>query len=212
MLEFQRRVPAGAQDGTPLLVLLHGRGADERDLLPLASHFPPQFAVVTPRAPFPAAPWGYGPGWAWYRFLGDTAPEATSFTASLAAIGELLDALPELLGFAPGETVLGGFSQGGTTALGYALAAASPAASPVARVVVLSGFLPEAPAVELAQAARLQVFWGHGQHDGSIPFAWGEAGRAALRGAGARVTARDYPMGHGVSPAELRDLAAWLQI
>ena len=63
---------------------------------------------------------------------------------------------------------------------------------------------------ELQAAARLPVFWGHGRHDGSIPFAWGEAGRAALRAAGAQVTARDYPIGHGISPAELRDLAGWL--
>ncbi len=211
MLHFARRLPADAGAGTPVLLLLHGRGSDERDLLSLAPHLPPRFALVAARAPFAAAPWGYGPGWAWYRFTGGRAPEPESFLSSLDALGELIGGLPQALGFAPGELVLGGFSQGGTTAVGYALSAREAAARPpVARVAVLSGFLPESPAVHLHAAAGLPVFWGHGWHDGSIPFAWGEEGRAALRAAGARVTARDYPMGHGISPAELRDLATWL--
>ncbi|NIQ58758.1 MAG: hypothetical protein GWN71_36930, partial [Gammaproteobacteria bacterium] len=54
-----------------MLVLLHGRGADERDLSGLRAHLPPGLGLVLPRAPFPGAPWGYGPGWACYRFLPD---------------------------------------------------------------------------------------------------------------------------------------------
>src|SRR5438046_1375043 len=36
----------------PLLVLLHGFGANEKDLLPMAARLDPRFAVASPRAPF----------------------------------------------------------------------------------------------------------------------------------------------------------------
>lgn len=206
MLTFESS-PAPAP-GSRILVLLHGRGADERDLLPLGRELPAGWSLVAPRAPFPGAPWGYGGGWAWYRFLGDRAPDPDSLSGSFDAVGELLDALPAELGFVPPEIVVGGFSQGGTTALGFALA--NPGR--VRRVVVLSGFLPVHPLVQAAPATAgaLRIFWGHGRADPAIPFTWGEAGRAELRGLGAEVTARDYPIGHGISRSELEDLARWL--
>jgi phospholipase/carboxylesterase len=75
MLEHELHLPGGARDGAPLLVLLHGRGADRFDLLELGPLLAPGAVVVTPQAPFPGLPWGYGPGWAWYRFLGRDRPE-----------------------------------------------------------------------------------------------------------------------------------------
>ena len=40
-----------ARRGRPLLVLLHGRGSDERDLVPLTLSLPAGFAVASVRAP-----------------------------------------------------------------------------------------------------------------------------------------------------------------
>src|SRR5262249_7173221 len=36
----------------PLLVLLHGFGANEKDLLPMAARLDPRLAIASPRAPF----------------------------------------------------------------------------------------------------------------------------------------------------------------
>ena len=82
------RGPAGG----PLVVLLHGRGSHEGDLFPLGRMLHPDATVVAPRAPFAGAPWGYGPGWAWYRFIGGTTPEPESFVA-----GQLPDEHPAFL-------------------------------------------------------------------------------------------------------------------
>jgi len=208
VLRHEIAVPPGARDGAPLLVLLHGRGADRFDLLSLAPHLAPEAIVVTPEAPHPGQAWGYGPGWAWYRFLGGTRPDADSFETSQRLLGEFLDGLAHTLPVIPGPLVLGGFSQGGTMALAYALR--NPGTVPLA--VNLSGFLAEhATVAATAETVRgTRFFWGHGTMDDAIPFAMGQAGREALRAAGAELEARDYGMGHGISPDEARDLRDWI--
>lgn len=207
MLHYESHVPADARDGAPLLVLLHGRGSDETDLMGLVPHLPAGLVVVSPRAPFPGVPWGYGPGWAWYRFLGRNRPEPASFEESQRALGDFLRELPGRLPVRPGALTLGGFSQGGTMSLAYALR--NPGAVPA--VLNLSGFLADHPSVaatpETVRGTR--VFWGHGTEDPSIPWVLGQEGRAVLTAAGAELEARDYPIGHTISLEELRDVAAW---
>jgi phospholipase/carboxylesterase len=207
MLEMTVLGAEGASDGVAVIVLMHGRGAAPSDLAPLRSGLPAGAVLVLPRALHPGRPWGYGPGWAWYRYEGGTRPEPASFEASQAELEELLDGLPDVLGFRPGPVVLGGFSQGGTMALGYALRHPEHAAG----VLVFSGFLPEHPEVEVTpETVRTPVWWGHGTADPAVRHTWAVEGRAALRSAGAELEARDYPIGHAISPEELADAAGWL--
>ncbi len=207
MLHYESHVPRDARDGAPLLVLLHGRGSHERDLLGLIPHLPPHLIVVSPRAPHAGAPWGYGPGWAWYRYLGGNRPEPESFAASQRALGDFLSELPGRLPVPPGPLALGGFSQGGTMSVAYALR--NPGAVP--RVLNFSGFLAEHPSLSVTpETVRgTRFFWGHGTADPNIPWRMGEEGRAALRAAGADLEARDYPIGHWIDPGELADAVRW---
>lgn len=209
MLEHELYVPAAAGDGVPVVVLMHGRGADRTDLFGLRRQFPAEWAVIAPDAPFAAAPWGYGPGRAWYQFLGRNRPEPESFLRSLAALDELLAALPQLLGRVPGPVALGGFSQGGTMSIGYALS--RPGAVP--HSFNFSGFLADHPDVhatpETVRGARF--FWGHGTADPAIPFTLAIEGRELLRAAGADLEAHDYDSGHWIEPQALDAMVAWLR-
>ena len=202
-------VPADGADGVPVVVLLHGRGADRTDLFSLRRFFPPEWAVIAPDAPFPAAPWGYGPGRAWYRFMGGNRPEPESFSRSLEAIDELLQSLPDTIGREPGRIAVGGFSQGGTVSLGYALTHPQRELS----VLNLSGFLADHPDVHATaeSVGNARVFWGHGTADPAIPFELAVEGRRQLREAGADLEARDYAVGHSISPEEVGDVVAWLR-
>jgi phospholipase/carboxylesterase len=204
------------REGGPVVVLLHGRGSDEKDLLGLSRHLPATWTVIAPRAPFPAEPWGYGPGWAWYQFLGGNRPEPDGFAESLRAVSSLLRSLPDALGFDAARLVLGGFSQGGTVSLALALATTAghlgDDAPRIARAVNLSGFLADHPLVRAAPetVSGVRMFWGHGTADPAIPFGLAVEGREALRAAGADLETHDYPAGHWIEPKELRDLAAWV--
>jgi phospholipase/carboxylesterase len=196
-----------AIDGGRVLLLLHGRGADRHDLLGLSKRLPADWVLVAPEAPFPAAPWGYGPGWAWYRFLGGNRPEPESFSQSLDQLHEFIAALPKTLGIEPRTIAVGGFSQGGTLSMACALD--RPA---VPLVLNFSGFLADHPRVrattETVQGTRF--FWGHGTGDPNIPFTLAREGRAQLLAAGAQLEARDYPIGHWIDPTELADANVWL--
>lgn len=215
MLAFESDVPEGFGADSTVAVLLHGRGSNRHDLFGLRPRLPADWAVIAPDAPHDAAPWGYGPGRAWYRYLGRNRPEPESFTASLQALEELVAAISGAPGVpgAPaipgvpagwqGRLVLGGFSQGGTMSLGYALTHPGQ----VDAVLNFSGFLADHPRVAATSATvnGSRIFWGHGVSDTSIPFALAIEGRELLRRAGANLTAKDYQIGHWIDPRELAD-------
>ena len=202
-LDCDVSMPEAARPGATVAVLLHGRGSHKGDLQGLAPLLPARWALVTPQAPHPGAPWGYGPGAAWYRYLEDDRVVAETLTQSLDALDAFLAGLPTRLGFAPGRIVLGGFSQGGTVSMAYALS--RPKA--VSAALNFSGFL--AASVNLAQArAAPPIFWGHGTHDVNIPLALAVRGRKRLAEAGAEVMARDYQIGHWIVPEEIADAVA----
>jgi len=208
-LVLRIHAPGAVRDGSPLLVLLHGRGADEGDLAGLAPFLPDDLMLVTPRAPFPAGPWGYGPGWAWYRYVAEDRVAEDTLETSLETLDRLMGELSERLPVRPGKTVLGGFSQGGTTSLAWGLTRPDS----LAGVVNLSGFLVDSPVVGSALEAgpNLPVFWGHGRQDPNIPFALGERGRRRLTEAGTALETFDHPGGHTITRDEIERLVGWMK-
>ena len=205
-LDFERSGPREPAPGATVAVLLHGRGSDKHDLQGLRPHLPDEWVLITPQAPFSAAAWGYGPGGAWYRYKEEDEVWVETLRESLSRLDVFYAELPGLLGFEPGRLVMGGFSQGGTVSLAYALS--RPGA--VAAALNFSGFL--AAAVELDETGSTPpatpLFWGHGLGDPAIPIGLAERGRARLRRAGASLVARDYGMGHSIAGEEVADAVA----
>lgn len=209
MLDYDLHVPPSGGEGAPLLVLLHGRGSHKGDLTALARRLLPGGLVVTPQAPFPAAPWGYGPGWAWYRYLGEDRVVPENLECSFEALDLFFEQLWSLLPSAPGPLFLGGFSQGGTMSLAYSLA--RPGTVPA--VINFSGFLADDPLVPVTpeSVTSLRIFWGHGLRDAAVPHVLAVRGRKRLEGVGAPVTATDYDIGHWIAPEEADDASAWIE-
>lgn len=199
LLEYRLRRPDDAADGGTVAVLLHGRGSHMDDLQSLAPALPSDWTVVTPQAPNHGALWGYGPGWAWYRYRAEDRVVEETLAASLSRVDDLLESLPGIVDFTPGRVVIGGFSQGGTTSLAYALTHPGR----VAAVWNFSGFLAAHVDPSEHGASAPPIYWGHGLADPAIPFQIAERGRARLATAGIPFQAGDYPIGHWIVPEEI---------
>lgn len=187
-------------------MLLHGRGADQFDLLPLADAVDPErrLIVLLPRGPLALPPGGAH----WYVLGGLGTPEPASFGSSLRLLGDWLDRELAAAGLTIDRTVIGGFSQGAvmTSALGLGGGRPSPAG-----VVMLSGFLPSAEGFELDPARPgLPALIAHGSHDPVIGVGFGRAARDRLAAAGMDVTYRESPIGHTIDPQVVGELRGWV--
>lgn len=209
MLQFNISRTDNPADGGTVAVLLHGRGSHRGDLQAVKPALPADWTLVTPQAPYPGHPWGYGPGWAWYRYVEDDRVMEDSLEGSLADLDAFLDSLPTAVDFQPGRVVIGGFSQGGTVSMSYAITRPGK----VAAVLNFSGFVPASVDVPFSALSpgSAPIFWGHGKRDPNIPFELAIKGRERLSTAGVHIEARDYDIGHWIVPEELADAVAFVE-
>jgi phospholipase/carboxylesterase len=199
-----------AADGDPegLLVLHHGRGTSERDLLGLADALDPgqRLHVVAPRAPLmlPGSP-----GYHWYLVPRVGYPDHDTFHASRTALAELHDRLWDETGIEPSSTVLGGFSMGTVMSYAMALGADRP---PVAGILAFSGFVPvvEGWQPHLDDRQGTGVFISHGRADPVMEVGFARRARELLETGGLEVEYREFDGGHQIDPARLPAAVAWL--
>ena len=205
-LTYRERPAEGSPAG--LLVLHHGRGSDELDMLGLGEALDPtrRFHLLAPRAPL-ALP-GL-PGWHWYAVPRVGYPDADSFHSSATELGALHDETWERTGIGPERTVLGGFSQGSVMSYALALAAERPAP---AGLLALSGFIPTVDGwhADLAGREELTAFLAHGRSDPVISVDFGRAARDTLRACGIEVTYHESGGGHEIDRDTLAAAGAWL--
>lgn len=207
VLDFDLTVPGGAGEGTTVAVLLHGRGSHKGDLQALVPVLPSDWVIVTPQAPYPGSDWGYGSGWAWYRYVQEDEVVAETLERSLEMVADFLAGLPQLLGFNPGKLVLGGFSQGGTMSVAYSLA--HPGA--VVAAWNFSGFVAASVVLPDDGESATPIFWGHGTSDPNIPFVLAQKGRERLTEARIPMVVMDYDIGHWIVPDEIHDAVAMVE-
>jgi phospholipase/carboxylesterase len=200
-IEHRTRPAAGDAEGA--LVLLHGRGADELDLVPVLDLLDPERRLVgiSPRGPLSLPPGGAH----WYAVKEIGYPDPGTFHPTYEAVAAWLDSL----GFPLDRVVLGGFSQGAV--MSYALGLGTGRPRPAA-IVAFSGFVPTLPGFELDLEPPLpQVAIGHGTFDPVIGVEWGRSAKELLEGAGAEVIYRESPLPHAIDPRFAAALADWIR-
>jgi phospholipase/carboxylesterase len=199
-------VVRGRQEPDRLLLLIHGKGADEHDLEPLVPHLDPEgrFLTVLPRAPLPIMG-----GWQWYDT--DGIPRGgPELLPSVDVLDDLLDAACAEHGFHRSQSIVAGFSQGCAVTLALGLRR-SDRPRP-AGLLAMSGFLPEREGLEYDFATAPPVFVQHGAADPVISAEYGRRTVTRLGAAGVPVIYREYPTGHQVSLEGVRDAMAWLAL
>jgi phospholipase/carboxylesterase len=205
-LTYRERPSAGQAAG--LLILHHGRGADEHDLLGLADALDPRrrWHVVTPRAPLTLPGW---PGHHWYVVPRVGYPDPQTFDDAYAELAAFHDQQWQRTGIAPARTVLGGFSMG--SVMSYALGLAGDRPAP-AGILALSGFIPTVAGWEpdLGSRRTLPVFIAHGRRDPIIGVDFARRAAQQLEAAGLPVAYHESEAGHHIDPAQLPAVVGWL--
>jgi phospholipase/carboxylesterase len=191
---------AATRQNAPVLILLHGIGSDEQDLMGLAPEVEVDVELVSVRAPHLS---GYR-GYSWFDF--EIEPDGGRTVDGQQAL-ESRDAVIELLDdFSDRKIIVGGFSQGSMIATGVALAQPER----ISAAWLMSGrWLPQWQ--RYRYWGHLPMLVQHGLYDEVLSIGEGRALADKLRDCGQDVTWREYPMGHQVSQASLRDANEWLR-
>ena len=205
-LDFDERPASGDPEG--LLLLHHGRGTDEHDLIGLAEILDPErrFHVVTPGGPLRLPGW---PGRHWYSVPRVGYPDPATFQESREALADFHDRTWERLGLTPDRTVLGGFSMGAVMSYALGLSAERPAP---AGILAFSGFVPvvEGWQPSLSDRGDLPVFIAHGRNDNVMDVGFAHAARDLLEGAGLPVAYHESEAAHQIDPAHVPAARDWL--
>ncbi|MDF1501396.1 alpha/beta fold hydrolase [Roseisolibacter sp. H3M3-2] len=197
----------------PLLILLHGVGANERQMAALAPAFDPRFVVVSARSPLTL---GRGPsgqeafGWFHVTFTPEgPVIDRDEAAAGWAHVARFADEAAAAYGADPARVYVGGFSQGGI----MALAALLTAPERIAGAVAMSGrllpeVLPQAAPADALRGRRALVV--HGTADEKLGIHLARWAREQLARFPLALTYRELPMGHGITDESVRTAAGWL--
>ena len=206
-LAYQERPARGAAEG--LLVLHHGRGADERDLLGLADVLDPmrRLHVVTPGGPLTLRGW---PGKHWYVVPRVGYPDRDTFEAACASLATFYEETWDRTGIDASRTVLGGFSMGAVMSYAMGLGADRPS---VAGILAFSGFIPtvEGWMPDLTLHEQTRVFITHGRRDPVIGVEFARRASKLLIATGLGVDYHESGGGHNIDPVDLPLASSWLK-
>jgi predicted esterase len=199
-LEFVHRFEAGTP-GLPTLLLLHGTGGDENDLLDLGRRLAPGAALLSPRGKV------LENGLA--RFFRRIAEGVFDLEDLKFRTGELAD-------FVAAAAVKYGLDEARVTAVGYSNGANIAAALLLLRpatlraAVLFHAMVPLIPEA-LPDLGGRRVFLAAGKADRLIPPRETERLAELLKSAGAAVTLFWQPGGHGLAREEIEAAAEWLR-
>jgi len=203
-LVYRERPAAGTPEG--LLVLHHGRGADENDLLGLADVLDPErrLHVVTPGGPLQIPGW---PGKHWYAVPRVGYPDPGTFRAAYDALARFHDETWARTRTTPETTIFGGFSMGSVMSYSLGLGPDRPAP---AGILAFSGFIPTVDGWEPAFRSETRVFVAHGRRDPVMDVQFARSARARLEQAGMDVAYHESDAAHHIDPAHVPAAVDWL--
>ena len=188
----------------PLLIFLHGRGADEEDLLGLGPALDERLFLVSARAPFA---FEYG-GFTWYDITTSAVPDSVRFRESCDRLHQFILDVRKGYPVDPARVFLFGFSMG--CVMSFAMALTAPEL--VRGVSANSGYVPEGThlALRWQELQSVEFFVTHGTADPVIPIAFARHSEELLKASNAKFTYREYTAGHELTDEGLRETAQWL--
>ena len=193
--------------GAPLVLLLHGYGANEHDLFDLHRFFR-KVHTLSLRAPLVLATASF----AWFDLAFTTqgiAVDPDQARKSVVLLNEYIQAAIHAFAPVSGKVILVGFSQGASMAALTTLHYPEQIqATAVISGIVAAEMLENDPDLEKLQGHPF--FVGHGQYDQVVPVEHGRATKAFLQALPVTLEYHEYKMAHEINQNCLIDLTEWL--
>jgi predicted esterase len=189
-----------ADPGAPTLLLLHGTGGDERDLLPLRDGLWPGAGVLSPRGKVLER------GMArFFRRLAEGVFDLDDLKARTLELGGFIARASTEYGFNARRVIAVGFSNGANIAASLLLLEPNALAAAVlfrAMVPLVPDSMPAIPGTP--------VLVSNGRMDPIVSIDQAERLVELLRGAGATVTLKWHPAGHELTSGDITQTRLWL--
>jgi phospholipase/carboxylesterase len=197
-LSFVHRYEPGREPERPPLLLLHGTGGDEHDLIPLGRTIAPGAALLSPRGKVLESGMPR-----FFRRLTEGVFDEEDVRRRAHELADFVAEAREAYGLKPPIAV--GFSNGANIAAALLLLAPGT----LAGAVLLRAMVPlqSPPAATLTGAPVLIL---SGATDPIVPAANAARLASMLEVAGATVEHRNLPAGHGLSQADMTIMKTWL--
>ena len=193
---------------SPLLIMVHGYGSNEKDLFSFSRAIPEHITIISLRGDIEIQNDGY----AWYNisldFNGNKSYDITKAQESRDRIVTCIDQCIEIYNIDKKNITLLGFSQG--SMLVNAVALSFP--EKVNNVISLSGaFDPNIIDIsEIKTLKKLSFYVSHGTQDEILPFELSKQSLKILDQNKVDYIFEEYPIGHGVSPDNFKSMLKWM--
>lgn len=197
---FEHRFVPATTDEPRTLLLLHGTGGNEDDLLPLAQMLLPGGAILSPRGQvlehgMPR----------FFRRLAEGVFDLDDLRARTAGLADFVSWAAGEYGFDPGQVTAIGFSNGANIAASLLLLRPATLAGAVLFRVMVPLEPETAPTL-----AGVRVMIGAGRNDPLVRPSEVERLALMLKTAGAAVSLHWEPSGHQLTPGDVTAARAWL--
>lgn len=192
--------PAAARPERPVLLLLHGTGGNEEDLIPLGGDLLPGAALLSPRGQvlehrMPR----------FFRRLAEGVFDQEDLARRTEDLARFVEAAAAAHGFESRRVIAVGFSNGANIASSLLLRRPGL----IRGAILLSPMVPFEPE-RSPDLAGTVVFIGAGRRDPISPSSEVDRLAAILQRAGAEVTLHWHGGGHELAPSELAAARDWL--
>ena len=207
MLEYKIRQSILKNQTNPSIILLHGYGSDENDLLSFADYMPNKYNVISIRAPF-ETPMG---GYCWFSIDFNNSNEKWSDSKqayeSISALCLQIDYLIKKYDLKADEIDLMGFSQGAVISWCLLL----DFQIKINRAICLSGYIDKTLLNnDIISYRDITAYSSHGVNDPVIPFDWAKNSIQSLKENNPNVVFNSFQDVHNVSKENFQSILNWL--
>jgi predicted esterase len=197
---FVHQYVPGSVSGAPTLLLLHGTGGNEGDMLPLAQHLMPEASVLSPRGKVLERGMPR-----FFRRLAEGVFDLDDLRVRAHELADFVGAAAAEYHFDPTRVVAVGFSNGANIASAVLLLRPDV----LAGAVLFRAMVPLVPETQPSLPST-PVLISNGRNDPLVSAAESERLAAMLRAAGADVTLTWQPAGHNLTQGDISTARAWL--